>query len=91
MTVGLMAAPRLSSAAPTAPWPATNSPPTGLDLRLVLERHRTRGRHPQVDKRVEQEPRAFVWTKTADEILETLAASRGLFSDPRHQSQSPLS
>ena len=37
-------------------------------------RHRTRNRHPQVDQRVEQGPRPFVWAKTADEILETLAA-----------------
>jgi hypothetical protein len=31
-------------------------------------------RHPQVDQRVEQGPKPFTWTKSADEILETLAA-----------------
>jgi hypothetical protein len=38
------------------------------------QRHRARNRHPQMDHRVEQEPRPFVWTKTADAILESLAA-----------------
>ena len=30
--------------------------------------------HPPVDQRMEHEPRPFVWTKTADNIFDTLAA-----------------
>ena len=30
-------------------------------------------RHPQVDQRLVQRPRPYVWTKTADEILDTRA------------------
>jgi hypothetical protein len=30
-------------------------------------------RHPQVDQRLVQRPRPYVWTKTADEILDTCA------------------
>ena len=30
-------------------------------------------RHPQVDQRMDKDPKPFVWTKSADDILETLA------------------
>jgi hypothetical protein len=33
---------------------------------------------------MEQNPQPFVWTKTADEILETLAAYCGLINDSGH-------
>ena len=40
--------------------------------------------HPQVDQRVEQEPEPFIWTKTADDILETLADYCQRIAAPGH-------
>ena len=45
------------------------------DLRLVSppQRHRPGSRHPQVDHEWNKNPKPFVWTESADDILETLA------------------
>lgn len=37
-----------------------------------------------MDQRMEQEPQPFIWTKTADEILATLAAYCTRINDSRH-------
>jgi transposase len=58
---------------PTTPARMTHDHPQAAPLRTP-QRDRARDRYPQVDHRMEQEPRPFMWTKTADEILETLAA-----------------
>jgi hypothetical protein len=39
----------------------------------ALQCHRARNRHPQINHRVEKNPRPFVWTETADQILVNLS------------------
>jgi hypothetical protein len=56
---------------------------TNRTLRPPL-RDRTRSRRPRLDQRTEQEPPAFVWTKTADQILDTLAAYCQRITDSGH-------
>jgi hypothetical protein len=47
-------------------------------------RGRTRSRHPPLDQRLERRPKPFVWTKTADQILATVAAYCQRINDSRH-------
>jgi hypothetical protein len=42
-----------------------------------------------MDHRMEEEPEAFVWIKTADEILATLATYCRRIQDSAHQTVSP--
>ena len=45
---------------------------------------RTQQRHPQLDRRLEREPRPYVWNKTAEQILDSIARYCNRINDSRH-------
>jgi hypothetical protein len=47
-------------------------------------RHRTRSRRPPWINQWNAEPKPFVWTKTADEFIDTLAAYCRRINDSGH-------
>jgi hypothetical protein len=52
---------------------------------IAPQRHRTGGRHAQAGQRVEQGPRPFVWTKSADELLAEHRSYPQRINDSEHQ------
>ena len=48
------------------------------------QRQRTRSRHPRWINEWNTNPKPFIWTKTADEILDTLAAYCTRINDSGH-------
>ena len=47
-------------------------------------RARTQRRHPRLDRDLERRPKPYVWTKTADQILESIARYCTRINDSRH-------
>lgn len=45
---------------------------------------RAQQRHPRLDQHMEREPTPFVWTKTADEILDSIARYCTRISESQH-------